>query len=85
MKRDFTEYRVIQIKDINIGKQIRCLREEKKLKQTDVVKQLQLRGVDISIYSYNRVEKGMQNPTVSYLLGMCDILKCDMNQIFGIE
>ena len=85
MKRDFTEHRVIQIRDVNIGERIRYLREEKKLNQTDVVKQLQLRGVDISIYSYNRVEKGTQNPTVSYLLGICDILKCDMNQIFGIE
>ena len=52
MKRDFTEHRVIQIRDVNIGERIRYLREEKKLNQTDVVKQLQLRGVDISIYSY---------------------------------
>lgn len=85
MKRDFTEYRVIQIGDKNIGEIIRVLREEKNLKQTDVVKQLQLRGVDISVFSYNRIEKGKQNPTVSYLLAMCEILECDMNDIFGIS
>jgi len=84
MKRANTEFRVIQVKDKNIGNSIRKIREAQKIKQTDIVKQLQLRGVDISIYSYNRIEKGTQNPTVSCLLGLCDILKCDMNQIFGL-
>lgn len=84
MKRDFTEHRVIQIDDRNLGENIKALREANKMKQTDIVKQLQLRGVDISVYSYNRIEKGTQNPTVSFLLGICDILKCDMNRIFGI-
>ena len=82
MKRTDTEFRIIQIKDKNIGSSIRKIREEQKIRQTDIVKQLQLRGVDISIYSYNRIEKGTQNPTVSCLIGLCDILKCDMNQIF---
>lgn len=84
MKRANSEFRVIQVKDKNIGTFIRNAREEQKMKQTDVVKQLQLRGVDISIYSYNRIEKGTQNPTVACLLGLCDVLKCDMNRIFGI-
>lgn len=84
MKRDFTEHRVIQIKDINIGNHIKREREGQGIKQTDIVKQLQLRGVDISVYSYNRIEKGTQNPTVSCLLGLCEILKCDMNKLFGI-
>ena len=79
MKRDNTEFRVIQVKDENIGIFIREIREEQKIKQTDIVKQLQLRGVDISIYSYNRIEKGAQNPTVSCLLGLCD-----MNRLFGL-
>ena len=82
MKRKNTEFRVIQIRDKNIGSSIRKIREAQKIKQTDIVKQLQLRGVDISIYSYNRIEKGTQNPTVSCLLGLCDVLKCDMNAIF---
>jgi len=84
MKREFTEHRVIQIGDKNLGDNIKELRMQKQLKQTQVVEQLQLRGVDISVYTYNRIEKGKQNPTVSYLLGMCDILGCDMNDIFGI-
>lgn len=84
MKRDFTEHRIIQIGDKNVGERIRILRAEKGFKQTYVVEQLQLLGVDISIYTYNRIEKGKQNPTVTYLQGMCQILNCDMNDIFEI-
>ncbi len=85
MKRETTEYRVIQVKDINIGENIRDMRMEHGLKQTDVVRELQLKGVDVSIYSYNRIEKGTQNSTVSLLLGICDILGCNMNEIFGLD
>lgn len=85
MKRKLKEHKVIQIKDENIGVYIRHIREEQGMKQTDLVKQLQLSGVDISIYTYNRIEKGVQNPTVSFLFGICDILNCDMNEIFGIN
>ncbi len=84
MKRESSEHKVIQVKDMNIGKNIRALRTAAELTQADLVRKLQLKGVDISVYSYNRIEKGTQNPTVSCLLGLCQILDCDMNQIFGI-
>lgn len=85
MKRELKEHKVIQIKDKNIGVYIRAIREEQGIKQTDLVKQLQLEGVDVSIYTYNRIEKGVQNPPVSFLLAICKILKCDMNEIFDIN
>ncbi len=76
------ESRIIQVNDVNIGDNIRKLRLEAGLKQVSIVKRLQLTGCDVSIYSYNRIEKGTQNPTVSLLLHICDILSCDMNQLF---
>lgn len=82
MKRDGSVDRVIQVDDINIGKNIAELRKRLHIKQTDMVARLQTQGVDISIYSYNRIEKGKQNPTVSSLLMCCKIFKCDMNDIF---
>lgn len=84
MKNQNSVDRIIQVNDINIGNNIALLRKALKLKQTDMVAKLQLIGVDISIYSYNRIEKGTQNPTVSFLIGCCDILGCDMNKIFKI-
>ncbi len=74
--------RIIQVNDINIGKNIRRLRMDAGLKQTEIVIKLQILGIDISVYSYNRIEKGTQNPTVSFLYAMCTILGCDMNRLF---
>lgn len=59
--------RVIQVNDIDIVKNIARLRKSMNIKQTDMVARLQINGIDISIYSYNRIEKGTQNPTVSFL------------------
>ncbi len=77
------EPRVIQVNDINIGKIITEIRNKKGIMQKDMVARLQVNGVDISVYSYNRVEKGTQNPTVSLLYALCLILKCDMNTLFN--
>ena len=74
--------RVIQVQDINIGKNLASLRKLSKIKQIDMTVKLQLLGIDISIYSYNRIEKGTQNPTVSLLFACCHIFSCDMNKIF---
>ena len=79
------ENRIIQVKDINIGNNIRKYRKQAGYKQIDMVTRLQLAGYDISTFSYNRIEKGTQNPTVSLLLHLCNILSCDMNELFGLN
>lgn len=76
--------RIIQVQDISIGDNIKYYRQQADIKQTDMVKKLQLSGIDISTYSYNRIEKGTQNPTVSLLLAVCSLLDCDMNDLFGL-
>ena len=85
MKDEKSIDRIIQVNNIDIGKNIATLRKAMKIKQTDMVAKLQTNGVDISIYSYNRIEKGTQNPTVSFLYACCHILGCDMNMIFGFK
>ena len=82
MKNRASIDRIIQVNDINIGKNMATLRKSLNIKQTDMVAKLQVMGIDISIYSYNRIEKGTQNPTVSFLYACCEILNCDMNTIF---
>ena len=77
--------RIIQVNDIDIGKNISKIRKSMNIKQTDMVERLQINGIDISIYSYNRIEKGTQNPTVSFLFACCHILECDMNTIFDFR
>ena len=85
MKNQGSIDRVIQINDINIGNNIASLRKSMNIKQTDMVARLQINGINISIYSYNRIEKGSQNPTVSLLFACCSILDCDMNTIFNFH
>lgn len=85
MKNELSMDRIIQVNDMNIGKNIATLRKTFKIKQTEMVAKLQVVGIDISIYSYNRIEKGTQNPTVSFLYACCCILDCDMNMLFGFK
>ena len=77
--------RIIQVNNIDIGKNIAKLRKSMNIKQTDMVARLQINGIETSIYSYNRIEKGTQNPTVSFLFTCCHILECDMNTIFNFK
>ena len=83
MKNETSENRIIQVKDLNIGNNIKYYRKRAGYKQNELVAKLQLKGIDISVYSYNRIEKGTQNPTVHLLLTLCDLFECDMNAIFG--
>ena len=83
MKNEKSIDRIIQVNSINIGRNIARLRKQMNIKQTDMVAKLQTSGVDISVYSYNRIEKGTQNPTVLFLHACCRILDCDMNMIFA--
>ena len=84
MKDANSDDRVIQVHDVNIGENIRRFRERSGFSQAALVRKLQIAGVDISVYSYNRIEKGTQNPTVSLLLTLCELLRCDMNDLFGL-
>lgn len=85
MKNQDSIDRIIQVKDIDIGGNIARLRKSRNIKQTDMVTRLQINGIEISIYSYNRIEKGTQNPTVSFLYACCYILDCDMNTLFDFK
>ena len=85
MKNDKSIDRIIQINDIKIGQNIARLRKASGMKQTEMVARLQVTGIDISVYSYNRIEKGTQNPTVSFLYACCEIFSCDMNVLFAFN
>ena len=85
MKNDNSTDKIIQVDDFNIGNNLAKLRKSLNIKQTEMVAKLQLQGTDISIYSYNRIEKGTQNPTVSLLFACCHIFQCDMNALFGLK
>lgn len=65
-----------------LGSNIKRLREEKGLRNRDIVAQLQLRGIEISTGTYSKVELGLNNPSVDLLIALTDILGCDFNAFF---
>lgn len=65
-----------------VGSNIKRLRLEKKLKNKDIVTQLQLFGVEISTGTYSKVESGRNNPSVDMLIALTDIFECDYNAFF---
>lgn len=66
-----------------LGTNIRKLREEKGIRNKDIVAQLQIRGVEISTGTYSKVEMGLNNPSVDMLIALTDILECDFNAFFS--
>lgn len=67
MKRKESIDKIIQVNNVNIGKNIAMLRKASHLKQTDMVAKLQTKGIDISIYSYNRIEKGTEPDSIAFV------------------
>ena len=65
-----------------LGSNIKRLREYNKLRNIDVITQLQLRGVSISSSTYSKVEMGLNNPSVDMLIALTDIFNCDFNEFF---
>ncbi len=65
-----------------IGTNIRRLRKERNLRATDVIAQLQLKGIKVNTGIFSKVEHGLNNPTVEMLIALTDIFHCDFNEFF---
>lgn len=60
--------------DIHIGKNIRDLRKEKGLGQTELVRLLQLEGIDMTRETLVKIERETQHIQATQLRGIRDIL-----------
>lgn len=74
--------RINQCKNPLVGRNIKRLRFENNMKSVEVITQLQLRGIDMNIGSYSKIENGRNNPTVDLLIALTDIFLCDFNSFF---
>ena len=59
---------------IFIGENIKRIRKEKKIKQVDMVREMQLRGIDITRESLVKIERGIQHIYASQLKAIKEIL-----------
>ena len=66
---------------IFIGTNIKRIRKEKKIKQIDLVREMQLRGVDITRESLVKIERGIQHIYATQLKAIKEILNTSYEEL----
>ena len=77
--------KIKQTKTIPIGQNIRNLRQAKGIGQTELVRLLQLRGIDITRESLVKIERGIQHIYASQLKGIRDVLKTTYDELLTLS
>ena len=66
---------------ICIGSNIKRIRKEKKIKQVDVVRKMQLLGADITRESLVKIERGIQHIYASQLKAVKEVLDTSYDEL----
>lgn len=75
------EEQKIKQDEIKIGSNIRNIRKEKGLGQTETVRMLQLQGVSMTRETLVKIERGIQHITASQLRGIRDVLGTSYDEL----
>ena len=75
-----TEQKIKQ-NGICIGSNIKRIRKQKKIKQIDVVRKMQLLGVDITRESLVKIERGIQHIYASQLKAIKEVLDTSYDEL----
>ena len=68
---------------IQIGKNIRRIRKQNKLKQTDMVVRLQLMGIDMTREALVKIERGIQHIYASQLKAIKEVLGTTYDELLS--
>lgn len=66
---------------IHIGQNIKSIRKLKKIKQVEIVRQIQLMGVDITRESFVKMERGIQHIYASQLKALKIVLDTSYEEL----
>ncbi len=66
---------------IHIGGNIRRIRKQRKIKQVDMVKKMQLEGINITRESFVKIERGIQHIYASQLKAIKEILNTSYDEL----
>lgn len=69
--------------DIHIGANIRKVRKEQGIGQTELVCQLQLEGVEMTRETLVKIERGIQHIRASQLRGIRDVLHTTYDELLA--
>lgn len=75
------ENQKIKQDDICIGKNIRRIRTEKGIGQTQLAAQLQLEGIEITRETLVKIERGIQHIKATQLRGIRDVLETSYDEL----
>ncbi len=67
--------------EIQIGKNIKRIRKEKRIKQVDVVRELQLSGFPVTREALVKIERGIQHIYASQLKAIKEILDTTYDEL----
>lgn len=67
--------------EINIGKNIREIRQARNMGQTELVRQIQLQGVTMTRETLVKIERGIQHIHASQLRAIRDILHASYDDL----
>ena len=79
----FLGQRIRQDEKINIGKNIRRIRKEKKISQKEMAEKMQLRRIPITRETYVKLERGIRNIGASELKAIKEILDTSYDQLLA--
>ena len=77
------EQKIKQDAAIHIGANIRAIRKEQKVGQTELVRRLQLMGVDMTRETLVKIEREIQHIQASQLRGIRDALQTTYDALMG--
>lgn len=66
---------------IFIGGNIKAIRKQKKIKQIEIVRRMQLMGIDITRESFVKIERGIQHIYASQLKAIKEILDTSYDEL----
>ena len=69
--------------DICIGANIREIRKSRNIKQIDLVRALQLEGVEMTRETLVKIERGIQHIKASQLRGIRDVLQTTYDELLA--
>ena len=75
--------RIRQDEKINIGKNIRRIRKEKKISQKEMAEKMQLHKIPIARETYVKLERGIRNIGASELKAIKEILDTSYEQLLA--
>lgn len=79
------EQKIKQDENIRIGSNIRTIRKSKKIGQTELVRRLQLAGIDMTRETLVKIERGIQHIYASQLSAIKDILETTYDELLKPE